>query len=281
MITQKQLIELALKEDVGAGDHSSLACISPQAQGKARLLVKAGGILAGVDVAQEVFHSVDPALEITAFMKNGDTCRPGDIAFEITGKVQSILTGERLCLNLMQRMSGIATLTSKYVKACEGTTTKVLDTRKTTPGIRLFEKQAVKTGGGENHRFGLDDYIMLKDNHIDYAGGISEAILRVKNYLEKNQLKLQVEIETRNLDEVRQVLKTGHINRIMLDNFSPEKTREAVTLIDGLYETESSGGINLKTIGDYAACGVDYISVGALTHSAVSLDLSLKASISK
>ncbi len=281
MITRKQLIELALKEDVGAGDHTSLACISPQAKGKAVLLVKAGGILAGVDVAQEVFQCVDATLQLNTFMKNGDACSPGDIAFEITGSAQSILTGERLCLNLMQRMSGIATLTSKYVKACAGTTTRVLDTRKTTPGIRVFEKQAVKIGGGENHRFGLDDYIMLKDNHIDYAGGIPQAIFRVKEYLKKNRLKLQVEIETRNLDEVNQVLKTGHVNRIMLDNFTPEQTREAVKLINGQYETESSGGITLNSIGQYATCGVDYISVGALTHSAVSLDLSLKADIAK
>lgn len=281
MIRRKQLIELALKEDIGSGDHTSLACISPQATGKAVLLVKAEGVLAGIDVAQEVFQCVDATLQLNTFMKNGDACSPGDIAFEITGSAQSILTGERLCLNLMQRMSGIATLTSKYVKACAGTTTRVLDTRKTTPGIRVFEKQAVKIGGGENHRFGLDDYIMLKDNHIDYAGGIPQAIFRVKEYLKKNRLNLQVEIETRNLDEVNQVLKTGQVNRIMLDNFTPEETLEAVKLINGQYETESSGGITLNSIGQYARCGVDYISVGALTHSAVSLDLSLKADIAK
>lgn len=281
MITRDELIQLALKEDVGAGDRTSLACLSPQAQGRAALLVKANGILAGVDVAKEVFQHVDPDLQTTTFMKNGDVCKPGDIAFEVRGKAQSILTAERLCLNLMQRMSGIATLTSKYVKACAGTKTKVLDTRKTTPGIRLFEKQAVKIGGGENHRFGLDDYIMLKDNHIDYAGGIPQAIMRVKEYLEKNHLNLEVEVETRNLNEVKQVLQTGFANRIMLDNFTREQTKEAVKLINGKYETESSGGITLETIGDYASCGVDYISVGALTHSAVSLDLSLKADITK
>lgn len=281
MTTFREIIETALREDVGNGDHSSLACIKPNATGKAELKVKAHGILAGIDIAKKVFKHVDPSLSFTAFMKNGDLMQPGDIAFEIQGNARSILTGERLCLNIMQRMSGIATLTSKYVQACRGTQAKVLDTRKTTPGIRLLEKQAVKIGGGHNHRFGLYDYIMLKDNHIDYAGGIQNAILTTQEYLTKNGLNLQVEVETRSLNEVEQVLETGQVQRIMLDNFTHDQTRDAVKLINGKYETESSGGITLDTIAGYARCGVDYISVGALTHSAVSLDLSLKAVITR
>ena len=279
MITTREIIETALREDVGNGDHTSLACIKSEATGKAELKVKAHGILAGIDIAKQVFQQVDSTLSFTPFMKNGDFMQPGDIAFEIQGNARSILTGERLCLNILQRMSGIATLTSKYVQACQGTQTKVLDTRKTTPGIRFFEKQAVKIGGGHNHRFGLYDYIMLKDNHIDYAGGIRQAILTTRDYLSKNGLNLQVEVETRSLNEVEQVLETGQVQRIMLDNFTHDQTRDAIKLINGKYETESSGGITLDTIAGYARCGVDYISVGALTHSAVSLDLSLKAVI--
>lgn len=275
--TLSAFIQNALHEDVREGDHTSLACIPKEVQDAAILLVKEDGILCGLEVAQAVFNAVDPNLELEILMKEGDAMKKGDIAFRVKGSAVSILTAERLVLNCMQRMSGIATLTSKYVKAVEGTSTKVIDTRKTTPGIRFLEKYAVTVGGGANHRMGLYDMIMIKDNHVDFSGGISNAIDRVHQYLAANHLDLRIEVETRNLDEVHQVLKKGGIHRIMLDNFSPALLKEAVTIINGAYETEASGGIKLDTIRSYAESGVDFISVGAITHSAVSLDLSLKA----
>lgn len=272
-----KIISNALHEDVRDGDHTSLACIPADATGHAQLLVKQDGILAGLPVAIKVFAAVDPRLEMDIFMDEGDAMKKGDIAFKVTGSAISILTAERLVLNSMQRMSGIATLTHQYVKAIEGTKAKVIDTRKTTPGIRLLEKYAVTVGGGANHRMGLYDMIMIKDNHVDFSGGIPQAIERTHQYLKNKGLDLRIEVETRNLDEVRQVLEVGGIHRIMLDNYTPELMKEAVELIAGRYETEASGGIKLDTIRSYAETGVDFISVGALTHSAVSLDLSLKA----
>lgn len=272
-----KIISNALHEDVRDGDHTSLACIPADATGHAQLLVKQDGILAGLPVAIKVFATVDPRLEMDIFMDEGDSMKKGDIAFKVTGSAISILTAERLVLNSMQRMSGIATLTNQYVKAIEGTKAKVIDTRKTTPGIRLLEKYAVTVGGGANHRMGLYDMIMIKDNHVDFSGGIPQAIERTHQYLKDKGLDLRIEVETRNLDEVRQVLEVGGIHRIMLDNYSPELMKEAVELIAGRFETEASGGIKLDTIRSYAETGVDFISVGALTHSAVSLDLSLKA----
>jgi len=270
-------IKDAIQEDIGDGDHSSLACIPKSKTGKAKLLIKQNGILAGVEIAQKIFNYIDPALTIELFIRDGAEIKPGDTAFIVTGNTQSILKSERLVLNIMQRMSGIATLTNEYVKKTSGTKAKILDTRKTTPGFRYFEKLAVKIGGGENHRMGLYDMIMLKDNHIDYTGGIKQAIKKTQEYLLNTNKNLKVEIETRNLNEIKEVLATGGVDRIMLDNFTPELTREAVILIDGKYETESSGGINLETIRKYAETGVNYISVGALTHQIKSLDLSLKA----
>lgn len=272
-----KIISNALHEDVRDGDHTSLACIPADATGHAQLLVKQDGILAGLPIAIKVFAAVDPRLEMDIFMDEGDAMKKGDIAFKVTGSAISILTAERLVLNSMQRMSGIATLTHQYVKAIEGTKAKVIDTRKTTPGIRLLEKYAVTVGGGANHRMGLYDMIMIKDNHVDFSGGIPQAIERTHQYLKNKGLDLRIEVETRNLDEVRQVLEVGGIHRIMLDNYTPELMKEAVELIAGRYETEASGGIKLDTIRSYAETGVDFISVGALTHSAVSLDLSLKA----
>lgn len=272
-----KIISNALEEDVRDGDHTSLACIPADASGHAQLLVKQDGILAGLPVAIQVFASVDPSLEMDIFMDEGDVMKKGDIAFKVTGSAISILTAERLVLNSMQRMSGIATLTSQYVKAIEGTHAKVIDTRKTTPGIRLLEKYAVTVGGGANHRMGLYDMIMIKDNHVDFSGGIPQAIERTHQYLKNKGLDLRIEVETRNLEEVRQILEVGGIHRIMLDNYTPELMKEAVELIAGRFETEASGGIKLETIRSYAETGVDFISVGALTHSAVSLDLSLKA----
>lgn len=273
----KKFIINALDEDVRDGDHTSLACIPNDAAGHAKLLIKDDGILAGLPVAIAVFAAVDPNLEMDIFMDEGDVMKKGDIAFKVSGSAISILTAERLVLNCMQRMSGIATLTSQYVKEIEGTKAKVIDTRKTTPGIRLLEKYAVTVGGGANHRMGLYDMIMIKDNHVDFSGGIPQAIARTHEYLKAKGLDLRIEVETRNLDEVRQVLEVGGIHRIMLDNYTPELMKEAVTLIDGRYETEASGGIKLNTIRSYAETGVDFISIGALTHSATSLDLSLKA----
>ena len=273
----KQLISLWFAEDIGDGDHTTLSCIPASARGKSRLIIKENGVLAGVSVAREIFQSFDPELKMTAFINDGAEVKVGDIAFEVEGKIQSLLQTERLMLNIMQRMSGIASRTREYVKALEGTKTRVLDTRKTTPGLRLLEKEAVKIGGGVNHRIGLYDMILLKDNHVDFAGGIEKAIHRTKEYLKEKNKSLKIEIEVRNFDEIAQVMAIGGVDRIMLDNFSPENTRKAVEIIDGKYETESSGGITFDTLKEYAACGVDFISVGALTHSVKSLDMSFKA----
>ena len=273
----KQLISLWFAEDIGDGDHTTLSCIPASAIGKSRLIIKENGVLAGVDVAREIFKAFDPELKMSVFINDGTEVKVGDIAFEVEGKIQSLLQTERLMLNIMQRMSGIASRTREYVKALEGTKTRVLDTRKTTPGLRLLEKEAVKIGGGVNHRIGLYDMILLKDNHVDFAGGIENAIQRTKQYLKDNNKPLKIEIEVRNFDELAQVMAVGGIDRIMLDNFTPENTRKAVNLIEGKYETESSGGITFDTLKEYAMCGVDFISVGALTHSVKSLDMSFKA----
>jgi nicotinate-nucleotide pyrophosphorylase (carboxylating) len=273
----KDFIQNAIGEDIGDGDHSSLACIPESEVGKAQLLIKQDGVLAGVEIVKKVFNSIDPTLSFEQFLFDGNEIHKGDRAFIIEGKVQSILKAERLVLNIMQRMSGIATTTKAYVDKLIGTNAKVLDTRKTTPGMRYLEKLAVKIGGGENHRMGLYDMIMLKDNHIDFAGGIEPAITKANEYLKKHKKNIPIEIEARNLKEVEKILRIGGITRIMLDNFTYEDTRKAVELINGKYETESSGGITLDTIRNYAVCGVDYISVGALTHQIKSLDMSLKA----
>lgn len=284
MISDKQfeyelnlIIANAIREDVGDGDHSSLACIPVNATGKAKLLVKDEGILAGVAFAEKVFNYVDPNLKIEVFIKDGTSVNYGDVAFIVSGSSQSILKAERLVLNAMQRMSAIATKTKKYVDILKGTQTKILDTRKTTPGIRAIEKWAVKIGGGENHRFALYDMIMLKDNHIDFAGGITNAIKKTNEYLKDNNLDLKIIVEARNLNEVREILKNEGVYRILLDNFDYEQTREAVVLIGDKCQTESSGGINEQTMRKYAECGVNYISSGALTHSVYNMDLSLKA----
>ncbi|MFL9836827.1 carboxylating nicotinate-nucleotide diphosphorylase [Flavobacterium sp. ST-75] len=277
---QKELdiiITNAIREDVGDGDHSSLACIPATATGRAKLLVKDNGILAGVDFAKQVFAYVDPNLEIEVFLQDGTAVKYGDVAFHVSGSSQSILKAERLVLNAMQRMSAIATKTKKYVDILEGTGTKVLDTRKTTPGIRAIEKWAVKIGGGENHRFALYDMVMLKDNHIDFAGGITQAITKTHEYLKANNLDLKIIVEARDLDEVREIISNPGVYRILLDNFDYKQTREAVALIGNYCQTESSGGINEDTMRHYADCGVNYISSGALTHSIYNLDLSLKA----
>jgi nicotinate-nucleotide pyrophosphorylase (carboxylating) len=276
-----ELIALAFVEDVGDGDHTTLCCIPPAATGKSRLIIKEDGILAGVETAQHIFRYFDPEMTMEILIRDGAKVRKGDIAFTVEGKVHSILQTERLVLNVMQRMSGIATTTRRYVDALEGTNTRVLDTRKTTPGMRILEKEAVRIGGGVNHRIGLFDMILLKDNHVDFAGGIEQAITRARNYLQANGRTLRIEIEVRNFAELEEALRTGGIDRIMLDNFSIADTREAVGRIAGRYETESSGGITFDTLRDYADCGVDYISVGALTHSVKSLDMSLKAMDSK
>lgn len=273
----EQLIPLWFAEDIGDGDHTTLSCIPSTAIGKSQLIIKENGVLAGVEVAREVFRAFDPELKMTVFIKDGTEVKVGDVAFVVEGKVQSLLQTERLMLNIMQRMSGVASVTRKYVKALEGTKTRVLDTRKTTPGLRLLEKEAVKLGGGVNHRIGLFDMILLKDNHVDFAGGIENAILRAKEYLKEKGKDLKIEIEVRNFDELAQVMAVGGVQRIMLDNFTPENTRKAVEIIDGKYETESSGGITFATLKEYAECGVDFISVGALTHSVKSLDMSFKA----
>ena len=272
-----KLIDLAFAEDIGDGDHATLCCIPEYAVGEAHLLIKEDGVLAGVEVAKEVFRRFDPGLKVEVLMEDGTKVKKGDIAMVVSGKVRSLLQTERLMLNIMQRMSGIATTTSRYVERLKGTRTRVLDTRKTTPGLRMLEKAAVKIGGGCNHRIGLFDMILLKDNHVDFAGGIRNAIDRCHEYLEKNNLKLKIEIEVRNFDELLQVLERGGVDRIMLDNFSPADTRKAVEIIDHKYETESSGGITFDTLRDYAECGVDFISVGALTHSVKGLDMSFKA----
>ena len=272
-----QLIDLSFAEDIGDGDHTTLCCIPPDAMGSSHLLIKEEGVLAGVEVAREVFRRFDPELKVEVFMPDGTHVRPSDIAMLVSGRTQSLLQTERLMLNIMQRMSGIATTTARYVSLLEGTGTHVLDTRKTTPGMRILEKEAVRIGGGMNHRIGLFDMILLKDNHVDFAGGIDKAIGRAHDYLKAKGKNLKIEIEVRNFDELEQVLRIGGVDRIMLDNFSTADTREAVKRIGGRFETESSGGITIDTLRDYAECGVDYISVGALTHHVGNLDMSLKA----
>lgn len=272
-----RLIDLAFAEDIGDGDHTTLCCIPKDAMGKSKLLIKEEGILAGVEIAKEVFRRFDPEMQVEVFLQDGAHVKPGDVAMVVTGRVQSLLQTERLMLNIMQRMSGIATMTHKYVKRLEGTKTRVLDTRKTTPGMRMLEKAAVKIGGGVNHRIGLFDMILLKDNHVDFAGGIANAINRCHAYLKEKGKDLKIEIEVRNLDELRQVLDIGGVDRVMFDNFSLEDTRKGVEMVAGRIETESSGGITFDTIRDYAECGVDFISVGALTHSVKGLDMSFKA----
>lgn len=271
------LINLAFAEDIGDGDHTTLCCIPEDAMGKSQLIIKEDGILAGVELAKKVFAHFDDTMVVDVMINDGTRVKKGDIAMVVSGKIRSLLQTERLMLNIMQRMSGIATMTDKYVARLEGTKTRVLDTRKTTPGLRMLEKQAVKIGGGVNHRIGLFDMILLKDNHVDFSGGISNAINRCHKYLEDKGLNLKIEIEVRNFDELQQVLDCGGVDRIMLDNFSVENTKKAVEIIAGRYETESSGGITFDTIRQYAECGVDFISVGALTHSVKGLDMSFKA----
>lgn len=273
----QEIISAALREDVGDGDHSSLLSIDPEAQGRSRLLVKEDGILAGVEVALQIFRQVDPRLQVEVFIPDASPVKKGDVALVVSGRVQSILMAERLVLNIMQRMSGIATTTHEYVGLIAGTHARLLDTRKTTPNLRVLEKMAVRMGGGCNHRMGLYDMIMLKDNHIDFAGGLKNALEKTNRYLKEKQLDLKVEIECRSLDDVRLALSLGGFHRIMFDNFTPEKVKEGVTLVQGRYETEASGGITKENIRAYAETGVDFISVGALTHSVKSLDLSLKA----
>ncbi|MGB5243977.1 MAG: carboxylating nicotinate-nucleotide diphosphorylase [Lutimonas sp.] len=277
---QKELqiiIKNALREDVGDGDHSSLACIPKEAMGKAKLLVKESGIIAGIEFAKMIFDEVDQNLEVETLLKDGDKVEIGDIAFYVSGSSQSILKAERLVLNSMQRMSAIATKTNQFVKQLEGTKTKILDTRKTTPGIRAIEKWAVKIGGGENHRFALYDMIMLKDNHIDFAGGVHKAIEKTQKYLNENRLDLKIIVEARDLEEIEKILEHKGIHRILIDNFDYDETRKAVNMIGDFCKTESSGGITLETARKFAECGVDYISSGALTHSISNMDLSLKA----
>lgn len=272
-----QLIDLAFSEDIGDGDHTTLCCIPEDATGKSRLLIKEAGILAGIRIAKEIFHRFDPSMQVEVLMEDGARVKPGDVAMIVSGKIRSLLQTERLMLNVMQRMSGIATMTARYVERLQGTRTRVLDTRKTTPGMRMLEKEAVKIGGGVNHRIGLFDMILLKDNHVDFCGGIANALDRCAAYQKEKGLNLKVEIEVRSFDEIRQVMEHGGADRIMLDNFSVEDTRKAVEMIGGKFETESSGGITIDTMRDYAECGVDYISVGALTHSVKGLDMSFKA----
>ncbi|MDE6860845.1 MAG: carboxylating nicotinate-nucleotide diphosphorylase [Duncaniella sp.] len=280
MKTKDQLIDdlltLAFAEDVGDGDHTTLSTIPADECGKQRLIVKEEGIIAGVDIARKVFEKFDPELKMTVFIEDGSHVKPGDIAFEVEGSVRSLLQTERVMLNIMQRMSGIATQTARYQERLKGLKTKVLDTRKTTPGMRILEKEAVRIGGGCNHRIGLFDMILIKDNHVDFAGGITQAVNAAKKYLAEKGKDLKIEVEVRNTDEINEALAAG-IDRIMLDNFSPERTREAVELINGRVEIESSGGITLDTLREYGECGVDFISVGALTHSVKGLDMSFKA----
>jgi nicotinate-nucleotide pyrophosphorylase (carboxylating) len=275
----RQFIQASIQEDVGNGDHTSLSCIQKGAKGKARLLVKEQGILAGQELALLIFQEIDPSLQVNTFIFDGSPINPGNCILEVAGEEQSILLAERLVLNCMQRMSGIATTTRRYVELIKGTEAKVLDTRKTTPGMRLLEKWAVRLGGGNNHRFGLYDMILIKDNHVDYAGGISQAILAANRYLAETQKKLPIEIEVRNFPELEEVILSGHVQRIMLDNFTPADLGKAIQMIENRFETEASGGITESTIRDYAKTGVNFISVGALTHSVKSLDLSLKAAV--
>ncbi|MBQ5925568.1 MAG: carboxylating nicotinate-nucleotide diphosphorylase [Paludibacteraceae bacterium] len=272
-----ELIKLWFAEDIGDGDHTTLSSIPADAMGKQQLIIKEEGIVAGIEVAKRVFAAFDPELKMTQYLHDGDRVKPGDIAFVVEGRTQSLLQTERLMLNIMQRMSGVATRTAEYVKLVEGTKCRVLDTRKTTPGLRMLEKEAVRIGGGCNHRIGLFDMILLKDNHVDFAGGIANAIRRAQAYLKEKGKNLKIEIEVRSFDELNEALATGGIDRIMLDNFSPADTRRAVEIIGGRVEVESSGGITYDTLREYAECGVDVISVGALTHSVKSLDMSFKA----
>lgn len=274
-----RLIDLSFAEDIGDGDHTTLCCIPDTEMGESKLLIKQEGIFAGVEIAKQVFHRFDSTMQVEVYIQDGAHVKPGDIVMSVKGKVQSLLQTERLMLNILQRMSGIATMTHKYQQALidAGTKTRVLDTRKTTPGMRMLEKEAVKIGGGVNHRIGLFDMILLKDNHVDFAGGIKNAIDRCHAYLKAKNKDLKIEIEVRNFDELNQVLEIGGVNRIMLDNFTPADTKKAVELIGGRFETESSGGITFDTLRDYAECGVDFISVGALTHSVKGLDMSFKA----
>lgn len=281
MKTKEELIDdllnLAFAEDIGDGDHTTLCCIPEEEMGKQHLLIKEEGIIAGVDIALKVFNKFDPTLKVEVFIHDGEKVKPGDIAFVVEGKVRSLLQTERL-MHIMQRMSGIATMTAKYAAELEGLKTKVLDTRKTTPGLRMLEKEAVKIGGGCNHRIGLFDMILLKDNHVDFAGGIKAAITKANQYIKDNHKDgMKIEIEVRNFEELNEAIETGGIDRIMLDNFTPADTKKAVEVIAGRYETESSGGITFKTLREYGECGVDFISVGALTHSVKGLDMSFKA----
>jgi nicotinate-nucleotide pyrophosphorylase (carboxylating) len=276
-VALESIIDIAIKEDIGEGDHTSLAVIPAELSGKAQLIVKQNGIIAGVDVAKIICNKIDPGLEFRSFIKDGQPVKKNDIVFIVAGKVISILQAERLVLNMMQRMSGIATQTHQYTDKVKDLKTQILDTRKTTPGLRLLDKYAVKVGGGENHRIGLYDMILIKDNHIDFAGGIEQAINKTHEYLKKSTKKLKIEIEARSIKDVEVILKRGGVDRILLDNFTPELTRQAIIMINGKFETESSGNITLSNIREYAECGVDYISIGALTNHVKSLDLSLKA----
>lgn len=275
----EQFITTALAEDIGSGDHSTLASIPAEATGTARLKIKEDGVLAGMEVAEAIFRQLDDTTRFVPFKKDGDSMQSGEMAFEVSARVRTLLSAERLVLNCMQRMSGIATLTRQYTDRLKGYHTRVLDTRKTTPNFRMLEKEAVRIGGGVNHRIGLYDMVMLKDNHIDFSGGITQAVSRVVDYLKANQLDLKIEVETRNIEDVKEVLKVGQVHRIMLDNFTPEQIPQALELINGRYETEASGGITLANVEAYAKTGVDFVSVGAIIHHAVSLDLSLKAVI--
>ena len=272
-----ELIELAIKEDIGDGDHTSLCCIPATEQGRMRLLCKQEGVIAGIEIAEIVLQRLDPTMQFEQLLHDGDHVKPGDVAFYVSGSLRSLLQAERILLNIMQRMSGVATQTAFYVKHLEGLHTKVLDTRKTTPGMRVLDKMAVKIGGGENHRMGLFDMILLKDNHIDFAGGIRQAVEGAKKYLQEKGKQIPIECEVRSLVDIDEVFAAGGVDRIMFDNFTPEMTREAVKKVAGRCETESSGGITLETMRAYAECGVDFISVGALTHQIKSLDMSLKA----
>lgn len=274
-----QFVDEAIKEDVGPGDFTTLSTIAPEKQGEAQLLVKESGIIAGIEVAKEIFLAIDPTVQLEILLKDGDQVQYGDIAFRMKGAIHTILKGERLVLNVMQRMSGIATQTAKYVAAIAGTKTRVLDTRKTTPLLRFLEKRAVELGGGVNHRFALYDMILIKDNHVDYAGGIRQAVQAALQYKQDHQLHIPIEVEVRNFDELKEVIAIGKVDRVMFDNFTPAQVEEAVTLVNGQLVTEASGGITLDTIAEYAHAGVDFISVGALTHSVKSLDLSLKAKL--
>ncbi|MDE6236027.1 MAG: carboxylating nicotinate-nucleotide diphosphorylase [Muribaculaceae bacterium] len=272
-----ELLDLAFAEDLGDGDHTTLSTIPADAMGRSRLIIKEEGVLSGVEIAEKVLHKVDPSIKIDVMIKDGSHVKPGDIAFTAEGPVRSLLIAERTMLNIMQRMSGVATMTARYQKELDGLHTKVLDTRKTTPGMRMLEKEAVAAGGGKNHRIGLYDMILIKDNHIDFAGGIEKAISRANDYCKANGKELKIEVEVRSLDDIRRVMEHGGVDRIMFDNFSPELTKEAVAMVGGKYETESSGGITIENLRAYGEAGVDFISVGALTHSVKGLDMSFKA----